>query len=194
MQTIGSTKAEVLADCSLFRFVGGDLVVWGYDPRYEDVIRAKRRGGHIGGKLSGKARLKHSNEGVLEGVLERSGEEGSGEEGNKSVGHAHGDVVAPATYVSGMKADVPSLVQVKEHAAVIGMPEVDAVEFFVFWTDSEWRDRDGAPVRNWKAKMASRKTQNAARSAKEKNGQTTGRRRVADTHYQNPGRPYDGKF
>ena len=85
MQTIGATKAEILVECALYRFVGIDLVVWGYDPRYEDVIRAKRRGGQVGGTRSGISRLKESLKESFEGVIERRGEEGIGEEGIKTV-------------------------------------------------------------------------------------------------------------
>ena len=62
MQTVGVTKAEIRLETPLYFFRGADLVVWGYDPKYEDVIRAKREGGRIGGKLSGEARAKASSE------------------------------------------------------------------------------------------------------------------------------------
>lgn len=61
MQTVGVTKAEIRLETPLYSFLGTDLVVWGYDPKYENVIRAKREGGRIGGKLSGEARQKASS-------------------------------------------------------------------------------------------------------------------------------------
>lgn len=192
MQTIGATKAEVRVECDLYSFDGNDLRVWGYDPKYEEVIKAKRRGGKIGGTRSGISRLKESLKESFEGVLERRGEERSGVEGNKREAHVENE---KKTTVSGMKADVPTLAQVKDHAAVVGLPEADAVEFYGYWTTAGWRDKDGMPVRNWKAKLASRKTMIIERQAKEiARGQNPARRRVADNHFQNPGRPYDGAF
>ena len=62
MQTVGVTKAEIRLETPLYFFRGADLVVWGYDPKYEDVIRAKREGGRIGGKLSAASRSAPSAE------------------------------------------------------------------------------------------------------------------------------------
>lgn len=58
------------------------------------------------------------------------------------------------------------------------MTEKDAVEFFEYWQGSEWTDKNGVPVRNWKAKMMSRKTsldnERAKASAPGKAGRVTG--------------------
>ena len=48
-----------------------------------------------------------------------------------------------------------SAVKIKTHAVVIGMPEPDAVEFYEYWKSVDWKDKDGLPVRNWKAKLSS---------------------------------------
>ena len=97
--------------------------------------------------------------------------------------------------VSGIKADVPTAAQVREHAVVIGMTEQAADEFFAFWTNAGWKDRNGSPVRNWRAKLASRKMQIEEKKAKERtDGLKPARRRVADNHFQTAERPYDGAF
>lgn len=89
MQTVGCTKHEALLQTDLYRFRKNDLVLWGYDPRYEEVIRKKRLGGAIGGKLSGAARsAKHESTPLKDSFKdsfmdslnggERRGEEGRG--------------------------------------------------------------------------------------------------------------------
>ena len=193
MQTVGVTKVEIHLETPLYSFAGTDLVVWGYDSKYEDIIRAKREGGRIGGKLSGEARQKASSKEPAKESLKDS-LNGLDRIGSDRIGR-RGTHEGEVSTVSGMKADVPTLDQVKDHAAVVGLPEADAVEFYGYWTTAEWRDKDGMPIRNWKAKLASRKTMIIERQAKEiARGQNPARRRVADTHFQNPGRPYDGKF
>jgi len=71
MQTCGVTKAEVLVESTLFRFVGNDLVVWGYQVEYESGILARRKAGRKGGLRSVEVRLKHKEEAMLQAQLER---------------------------------------------------------------------------------------------------------------------------
>ncbi len=55
-QVCGVTIGEVGNSCRLFSWSGDDLVVWAYPADREEELRAKRRGGAVGGKRSGKVR------------------------------------------------------------------------------------------------------------------------------------------
>ena len=191
MQTIGSTKAEVLSDCSLFRFVGVDLVVWGYDPDYEGIVRDKRIIGQRGGIASAASRKrKKKNECLnhtLKHTVQRIGEDGIGMDRIGENAHA-GEIVT----LSGMKASPPTLEEVLIHAGVVGMTDAQAREFFDYWTGAEWTRMNGVPLRNWKAAMVSRK--NDLANGGTNHGRTNNRRRVADNHYQGTGGEYDNRF
>ena len=191
MQTIGSTKAEVLADCALFRFVGDDMVVWGYDPDYERIVRDKRIIGKRGGMASAASRKRNKLDECLNHTLnhtvQRIGEEGMGMDRRVENAHA-GEIVT----LSGMKASPPTMDEVLIHAGIVGMSEQNAREFFDYWTGAEWTRMNGVPLRNWKAAMVSRK--NDLANGGKNHGRTNNRRRVADNHWSSGSGEYNGKF
>lgn len=49
----------------------------------------------------------------------------------------------------------PKLEEVKAHAAFIGCPPLEAVNFFHHFDASGWVDKNSNPVKNWKSKLAS---------------------------------------
>lgn len=56
----------------------------------------------------------------------------------------------------------PSLEEVKANAAIIGMSDTAATEFWNHFESSGWIDKNGNPVRNWRAKQANWKVKNQA--------------------------------
>lgn len=205
MQTCGVTKAEIHESSALWSWKGKTLVVWGYPVDQERIISAKRVGGRSGGKRSGWARQKAAREASGEGcgegelkpfheaLLERKGKEREGKErepsGEGSFARAQESIPKP-----------PTIEEVRAVAATIGMTDADAQEFFDFWQAAGWVNRNGVPLRNFKAAMASRKSVLAEKKALAKagkgqhNGQGNRRGRAAVTQYQAPGKPYAQAF
>ena len=180
MQTVGVTKDEIRLETPLYSFAGTDLVVWGYDPKYEDIIRAKREGGRIGGKLSGEARQKASSKEPAKDSLKDS-LNGLDRIGLDRIG-LDGEEEAPAATSN----SIPTIDEIKTHAVVIGMPEPDAVEFYEYWKSVDWKDKNGLPVRNWKAKQSARNKHNAERKAENANSQRGSARHPDTTAKRTP--------
>lgn len=131
----------------------------------EGYFEERRMAGKIGAyRRYGHQQVSHSSPIGVPTVPIASTEQYSTEQEDlKSVGDAHA-----------RESLIPTVEEVKSHAVVIGMPEQDAVEFFEFWVGAEWKDKNGLPVRNWKAKLASRKNQNAERKAENANRERNG--------------------
>jgi hypothetical protein len=197
MQTCGVTKQEVHELCDLWRWVGDDLVIWGYPVERELEVSAKRIGGRLGGKRSGYARNKGCGEGELrplrEGLLERKERE------RKGIGKEEEGKSATTTKTENQVNECPVTEAVLKSAAVrIGLSDADVQDWLAHWRSMNWivcyggvertmaaRDLDRS-LTNWRAKK--QEIEHGGRNGK------TGRVRVADGHYQAPGKPYAGIF
>lgn len=199
MQTVGCTKLEALLQTDLYRFVKNDLVLWGYDPKYEDVIRAKRRGGHVGGKLSGALRNARGAKTPSKDSFKDSlnGGERRGEEGREEVPSGEG---TPAGARGGDVTNMPprTVPELRAMSEAVGMPDFDG--WLAYWTALNWIATYGGvehrmlprevqkSMLNWKSKAREIDHENAQR--KTNRGQPAAHGKRPATYLKSP----DGKY
>lgn len=201
MQTCGVTKQEVHANCDLWKWAGDNLEIWGYPVEREREVSAKRIGGKLGGKRSGYARNKERGEGELrslrEGLLQRLPER-KGKEG-KGIGKEEEGAATTTKGDESMVNECPvTETALNAAASRIGLTDGDVQDWLAHWRSMNWivcyggterpmvaRDLDRS-LTNWRAKK--QEIEHGGRNGK------AGRVRVADGHYQAPGKPYAGIF
>jgi hypothetical protein len=86
---------------------------------------------------------------------------------------------------------IPSLEAVNDHAAVIGLPATEAANFFDYYQQRAWHDRNGRPVCDWHAAL--RRWKVTAQEHAGGNGKPGGRERAPiRADYDNPNDPLTG--
>ena len=180
-QTCGVTKEEVAMSCELYKVESGSVYVWGYPLAREMEMKAKREGGKRGGSASTQAKIQASREnGAKHNPSSTQAEpkvepNGKGKGKGMVMGMGSGSRAREEDFsVSGITISIPTLEAVIENGIMIGMTEADCKEFYTFWTNAGWKDKNGIPVRNWKSAQASRKNQIAERKAENANSERNG--------------------
>ena len=174
-QLVRVTKEEVDAASALWSWDGQDLVVWEYPAGKELEVQGKRKGGKSGGAATSDAKTQAARENGKKGgrpktqaetqaaneeepnrqpngkELERKGTEVDGEKSQKFLLDGEAKLPAQKSKAKG------TLLELKEFAVEIGLPESDGEHCFYKWEGNGWKN-DGKPVMNWKATIRSWKT------------------------------------
>ena len=100
------------------------------------------------------------------------------------------DTPAPAAVGAGR--EIPSLQAVKGHAAVVGMSDADAEQFFDYYEARGWRTSTGQPVHNWQAMLRRWKVTGQERKAMTK-AAGHGDRKPVVANYGDPNDPLTGQ-
>lgn len=175
MQTCGVMRSEVETDSDLWKWKGGNLIVWGYPKSKEKEVRAKREAGSRGGKATqnkpsrpndqadGEAVLEAQLEAETEKVLEADGEaelQRKGKEGKEKGKEEERNLstTTPAARVPARLEEVLAYADEQRKSDTTGKPVTD--EIAVAWFDDRqaagWvtrRDGHEYPIIDWRADL-----------------------------------------